>query len=235
MYRIIKNDASEEKDRFVSHLFQEIDVGEPLASRGEAAKGFEPADVNGKPGFCSDSEKDAVDNGPSIEDITKSAYEEGFLAGEKRGRESERENVQHILDTFDNAFRELGKLKEALRSNAEKGAVELALGIAEKVISHEVSVNREILLGVVKGALDKVVEPEGIKVRVNPSDLQFINDYGCQIPGLTDNPKDVIIEGDVTISRGGCVIETGFGSIDARIENQVLTIGDLLRLEMPQT
>ena len=235
MYKIIRNDGSVKKDRFMTHLFQEIDVDRPLISQGEAEKGkrFEPIDLNENNSFFPDSGKVSGVNGNSFEDLEESAYTEGIIKGEKAGIESERKRLQTIFDTFDKAITELGKLREDLYFNVERGAVELALAIAEKVVSHEVSVNEEILLGVLKGALEKVVDQEKIKIRINKLDLEFINGSGCQISGLTENIKDVIIEGDDTIPRGGCVIETGFGSIDARIESQLQAVGDLLRSEMP--
>jgi len=233
LYKIIKNDGSVKEDRFVSHLFQEIGVDRPLMSREEKGKGFESIDFNGNNSFSPDSERVSRENGNSFEDLKESAYTEGFIKGEKAGAEAERKRLKNIFDTFDTAFTELGKLKETLYFNAERGAVELALAIAEKVMSHEVSVNKEIILDVLKGALKKVIDQEKIKIRINKLDLQFINESGYQISELTDNIKDVIIEGDDTISRGGCVIETGFGSIDARIESQLQAVGDLFRSEMP--
>ena len=235
MYKIIKNDASVKKDRFMSHLFQKIDVDRSPVSQGKAetGKGFEPIDGNGNNSFFPDSEKASGENGTHFEDLKESAYTEGFMKGEEAGTESERKRLQNIFDTFDKAISELWELKEGLCLNIERGAVELALAIAKKVVSHEVSVNEETLLGVLKGALEKVIDQEKIKIRINKLDLQFINESGYQISGLTDNFKDVIIEGDDTISRGGCVIETGFGSIDARIESQLQAVGDLLRSEMP--
>ena len=232
LFKIIKNDASAKKDRFMSHLFQEIDVAGSPMSQGEAENGFDPVDNNGDNNFFPDSEKTSVDSEPPIEDIKESAYAEGFMKGEEAGTESERRRLQNIFDTFDKAISELWELKKTLCLNTENGAVELALAIAEKIVYHEVSVNKEILLGVLKGALEKVIDPEKIKIRINKLDLQFINESEYQISGLTDTLKDVTIEGDDTISRGGCVIETGFGSIDARIESQLQAVGDLLRSEM---
>ena len=235
LYKIIKNDEAVKKDRFMSHLFQEIDVGGSPKIQGEAEKGegFVPVDIHGNNSFLPDSEKASPENETPFEELKKIAYAEGFTKGEEAGTEFERKRLRNIFDTFGTAFTELGKLRETLNFNAERGAVELALAIAEKVISHEVSVNKEILLGVLKRALEKVIDPEKIKIRINKSDLQFINESGYQLSGFTDNPKDVVIEGDDTISRGGCVIETGFGSIDARIESQLQAVGDLLRSEMP--
>ena len=235
MYKIIKNDASEKKDRFMSHLFQKIDVDRSPVSQGKAEKGkdFDPINVNANNSFLPDSEKAFGENGPPLEDLKESAYAEGFMKGEAAGTESERNRLRNTFDTFDKTISELRELKEELCIDIEKGAVELALAIAEKVVYHEVSVNKETLLGVLKGALEKVIDPEKIKIRINKLDLQFIKESGYQISGLTDNLKDIIIEGDDTITRGGCVIETGFGSIDARIESQLQAVGDLLRSEMP--
>jgi len=234
LYKIIKNDTSK-KDRFMAHLFQEIDVDGSLMSQGEAEKGtgFEPIDINGNNSFFPDPEKASAENGTHFEDLKESAFTEGFMKGEEAGTESERKRLQNIFDTFDKAISELWELKEDLSLNIERGAVELALAIAEKVVYHEVSVNKETFLGVLKGALEKVIDQEKIKIRINKLDLQLIDESGYQISGLTDNIKNVTIEGDDTISRGGCVVETGFGSIDARIESQLQAVGDLLRSEMP--
>ena len=155
------------------------------------------------------------------------------MNGEKSGTEGERKRLRTIFAAFGEAIKKLEELREDLYLNAERGAVELALAIAEKIVSHEVSVNKATLLDVLKTALEKVTDQEKITVRVNKSDLQIINEFGRQVPGLTANVKDVTIEGDDTISRGGCVIETGFGSIDARIESQLRAVEDILRLEMP--
>ena len=235
MYKIIKNDGSVKKDRFMCHLFQEIDVDRPLMGQGAEGKEkcFEPVDLNRNNRFFSDSKNVSAEYRSPSEDLKEKAYNEGFMKGEKAGSESERKRLQTLFDTLEKAITELGKLKEDLSLNVERGAVELALEIAEKIVSHEVSVNKETLLGVLKGALEKIVDQEKIKIRINKADLQLINESGCQISGLTDNIKDVIIEGDETISRGGCVIETGFGCIDARIESQLQAVGDLLRSEMP--
>jgi len=235
LYKIIKNNGSVKKDRFMCHSFQEIDVDRPLMGQGEAERGkrFEPIVLNENNSFFPDSGEVSGEDGNSFENLEESAYTEGIIKGEKAGIESERKRLQTIFDTFDKAITELGKLREDLYFNVERGAVELALAIAEKVVSHEVSVNEETILGVLKGALEKVIDQEKIKIRINKLDLEFINESGCQISRLTDNIKDVIVEGDDTIPRGGCVIETGFGSIDARIESQLQAVGDLLRSEMP--
>ena len=236
LYKIIKNDGAAKKDRFIPHIFQEIDVDEPIMCQveSEKEKGFMPVDLNVNCSASPALEKEPVADENLLEELQKAAYADGFMKGEKSGTESEKKRLQTIFDTFDKAISELWELKENLCLNIEKGAVELALAIAEKVVRHEVSVNKETLLGVLKGALEKVNDPEKIKIRINKLDLQSINESGYQISGLTDKIKDVIIEGDNTISRGGCVIETGFGSIDARIESQLQAVGDLLRSEMPQ-
>jgi len=235
LYKIIKNDGAAKNDRFMPHLFQEIDVDEPIKCPVESEKknGFKPVGLNVICGASPALEEEPVEDENLIEDLQEAAFADGFIKGEKSGSESEKKRLQTIFDTFDETIKKLGEIRKDLYLNAEKGAVELALAIAERVVSHEISVNEETLLGVLKVALEKVVDQEKIKIRINKSDLQLINESGYHISELTNNIKYVDIEGDDTISKGGCVIETGFGSIDARIESQLQTVGDLLRSEMP--
>ena len=235
LYKIIKNDESASQDRFRPHLFQKMDVDKPSTDPGEAEKGtnFEPLDLNGNCSASPASEVEPVEDENLLEDLQRSAYADGFVKGEKSGTEAEKIRLKTVFGAFGDAVEKLKEIRGDLYLNAERGAVELALAIAEKVISHEVSLNKETVLDVLKAALGKITDQEKIRIRINTADLQLINESGYQVSGLNVNVKDMAIEGDDTISRGGCVIETGFGSIDARIESQLQAVEDLLRSEMP--
>ena len=243
LYKIIKNSESAKADRFMPHLFQKIGVDGSEMCQGEGEKGkvFEPIELNRDRSFSREYAGESVENKISPEDLAESAYSDGFAKGEsdgftkgeKVGIESEGNRLQTVFDTFDTAITELTELRKGLYLNTEKEAVELALAIAEKVVSHEVAVNRDTVLGVLKEALEKVIDQEKIKIKINKSDLQLVDESEYHILGLSNDNKNVIIESDNTVSQGGCVIETGFGSIDARIESQLQAVGDLLRSEMP--
>ncbi len=245
MYKMVKNEESADTKRFIPYLFQEFNAQKPSKSQGEQSpdKEFKPVDLSGHCVIApdSESEKELVENEKSLEDIEKNAYTdgfmkgktEGFVKGEKAGAASERQKLQVVFETVEKAAEELGKRRKELYLDAERAAVELALAIAARVVSHEVSANQETIVGVLKRALEKVIDQEKIKIRINTLDLQLVNESGFGVSNVNDQVREVIMEGDNTISRGGCIIETGFGSIDARIESQLQAVEDLLKAEMP--
>jgi flagellar assembly protein FliH len=163
--------------------------------------------------------------------IREKIYHEGFSEGEKSGMEMERKKVQPLLNDFRQALDELGKVKRDLYRNAERQAVDLALAVARKIVCHEVSVNRELVIGVVKEALERVSDQERIKIRVSPCAGDLLRDPACELNANVQNKGGICIEEDENISSGGCVIETELGDIDARIEEQLSALEQIFKTE----
>ena len=97
----------------------------------------------------------------------------------------------------------------------------LALAVARKIIGQEISVDRQIVLNVVKGALDKVVDHQKVKIRINPQDLETVQTALFEFLPHVESLENVHFEADAGLTAGGCVVETNFGNIDARMENQL--------------
>ena len=236
MYKVFKNPGSEEDNRFRPHFFRQIGTGGPAPpeqERPEEEKKFVPlcpleGDLPSPEPEDQNSEEENL-----LREIQEKAMKQGFEKGERAGRESERKRLEHLLDALEKAVSELNRVKQELYRSAETEAVELALAIAEKVVFHEVSVNRETVLDVLRNALDKVDGREEIRIRVNSEDLKIMNESGFEVKEEAGNIREVIVEGDDTIERGGCLIETGFGNIDARLHSRLQAVEDLLRSQMP--
>jgi flagellar assembly protein FliH len=104
----------------------------------------------------------------------------------------------------------------------ERRAVELALLLAEKILHTALDVDPELVASVARGALRRVSAAERIVLEVNPEDV------GLTTAALGDAGRlDVV--GDRRIPRGGCVVRTAEGEIDARIEEQLARAADVLR------
>ena len=112
--------------------------------------------------------------------------------------------------------------------------VELALAIAQKVIYREISIAQETVVHVAKEALVKVDDPGRIIIKMNPSDLQFINETKYPLSKLTVDVNHIALEAEESIQSGGCIIETELGEIDARIEKQLQAIEESFRSAMVQ-
>lgn len=111
---------------------------------------------------------------------------------------------------------EVAELREQMASYAEHEIVQLAVEIAKKIVRREVTVDREIVISLARVALARLHNRALATVRLHPEDYQYLSAHRDKL-GSGGTIK--LIE-DAAISRGGCLIETDFGDVDARIEQQ---------------
>lgn len=111
---------------------------------------------------------------------------------------------------------EVTDLREQMATYAEHEMVQLAIEIAKKIVRREVTVDREIVISLARVALSRLHNRVLASVRLHPEDYQYVAAHREKL-GTVSTIK--LIE-DGSISRGGCLIETDFGDVDARIEQQ---------------
>ena len=253
MNRIIKNDCLSRTNALKPYCFPEISV-EYSSNDIEAGKesgfqriGFIEIDklFHDSPKVSKKKEKSvekikqkAREKEKSVEkikqkarDVEKQAYIQGFAKGEMAGLESGENKFKAVLNNFRQAVLDLEKVRKEINPDAEKKAVNLALAIAKKVVCHEITTNQEVVLNVVKEAVTKVVDHGRIMIKISPSDLEFVKNSDHEFLNIFDNIKNIIFEEDETISDGGCVIETDFGDIEARIEKQFQVVDEAFKYE----
>jgi flagellar assembly protein FliH len=88
---------------------------------------------------------------------------------------------------------------------------------------------KDVVVSVAKEALAKVDDSTHITIKMNPDDLQFINETRYQLSDLIDNIENVTLTPESSVQSGGCIIETDLGEIDARIENQLQAVEESFR------
>jgi flagellar biosynthesis/type III secretory pathway protein FliH len=167
--------------------------------------------------------------GGEIGNIERAAYEKGFRAGEKAGFEFGRKKAEVLFQGLDTLLDSITSFKEGLFAHCENDIVDLTFAIAKKVIGREVEANREIVIEGIRNALKLVVASGEILIRVNPKDLDVINQYKEDFTKYAAGVKGVMVEGDETVQRGGSVIETNFGEVDSTINGVLAEIEEKLR------
>jgi len=236
--RIMKNDCLSRKKALKSHCFQDIAV-EYLPDEVEAVKdgGFQRISFVGPGNPFPDSPNVSARNERKLKasDVENQAYIQGFAKGEKAGMESGENKFKPVLNNFRQAFLELEKVRKEIYLHAEKKTVNLALAIAKKVVCHEIATNKEVVFNVIKEAVKKVVNHGRIIIKISPSDLRFIKNSDHGFLNFVDNIENITFEEDETISDGGCVIETDFGNIDARIERQFQVVEEAFKSEIQRS
>lgn len=157
----------------------------------------------------------------------KEGFEEGFKEGkreaEKRGEEErflwqkkfEEDKRGELAKIHDFLVRAEEELKKVIL-NMDQEIVKIVTKVVEKMLLREVSQDQELLLRLIREALNYIAEGTEINIRVNPKDIEVLESYREIFPST----YRVRLLPDETISPGGLFIETKLGVIDATFEKR---------------
>ena len=142
------------------------------------------------------------------------AYRSGFEDGRDMGLREGTKEGQEAVATFSSAVERLKAEWEHLQGEVERALLTLSLSLARKIVGVELRLNEEVIVRTVQQAVAHLIDPEAFVVKVHPEDIEKIHKLR---PDWSDT---MILKGDPGIAPGGCVIETGGGGVDARLERQ---------------
>jgi flagellar assembly protein FliH len=146
------------------------------------------------------------------------AREEGL----REGREEALVALAPALEALNQAVEAMQLEQIARAERLEAHAVDLGLFLAEKVIGGAVAVDSELVLEAVRGALRGIVERERVTVLVHPDDLELVRDAMDDIRASLGGIEHCEVQAERRVSRGGAVVRTPEGDVDARVETKLL-------------
>jgi flagellar biosynthesis/type III secretory pathway protein FliH len=150
--------------------------------------------------------------------LEKTAYENGFLQGEKAGMEIAEQKVEAVMRRYAESILETGKVRSTIYSQVERDVVKLAIEVAKKIVHREIQADKQIIQTLVRVALSHVAEKSAVTIHLNPVDYEFLLEYRAELS--QNEGREIALLADKSIERGGCMIQTECGEIDARIEEK---------------
>jgi flagellar assembly protein FliH len=162
------------------------------------------------------------------EDIRRQAAEEGCKAAMQEFGKMVGEHVAPAIAAIEQTNAEFHQAKRTWIAHWETAVVRLAAAIAARVIRRELRRQPDITISLVREALDLAAGSPNVRLHLNPEDYQAL---GVQVRGLIDAMSslgDAEVVPDATVTRGGCRVETRFGTIDQQIESQLQRIEEEL-------
>lgn len=156
------------------------------------------------------------------------SYDKGMADGIGKGRELQKNETIHALQSMSAVVKEVSAFKENILATIEKQILALSLAVAKKVIHAEVTTNSEVVQNILRDAIRNIVDRDNMKIRLNTHDFRRMMEIKSDFLQNFDGVKNVVFEEDETIPRGGATIETMFGEVDARIEQQYREIESAL-------
>jgi flagellar assembly protein FliH len=145
------------------------------------------------------------------------AHEQGL----REGREEALAALTPALESLAQAVEAVQADQHVRAERLERHAVDLALFLAEKVIGGAIAVEPEHVVEAVRGALRGIVERERITVLVHPEDLELVRDAMDGIRATLGGIEHCEVQAERRVSRGGAVVRTPDGDVDARVETKL--------------
>ncbi len=170
-------------------------------------------------GVMADSEKQGYEKGRA-EGVT-----EGIEQGRREAYEAERRRVGEETAEVAKRLADIAAEIEAERSKhtarAHIDMIGFALTLAQKIVKREVGIGHDVIKENLRKAIDLVAEKSELHVRLNPSELDIIEEYVPQLKGAFTKLNSIKLVPDMDVSPGGCIVQTKGGEVDARIETQL--------------
>lgn len=170
----------------------------------------------------------SVHAAPDPAEALSDAYDRGVEEGERRADAEFREALERLRVEEDHRISTLlvgmTDQMKALQRTVEQDAYRFALAVAERIIKREVTLSDDVVISQIKDAMQRIVGVESIKLRVHPSDEAVVHAHRGAFLSSLGNVRDLVIETDEGMERGGCIIESASGNVDARISTQLRQI-----------
>jgi hypothetical protein len=112
----------------------------------------------------------------------------------------------------------------------EKEMIEMVTGLAKKILWHEINTNEDSVKQMILLAINSVIDKENMVIRIHPSDKAHAEAFYPELKNLFSEIKNITFEEHSRIEKGGCMIDTNFGTIDARIDQLEGQIDKILKL-----
>ncbi len=150
----------------------------------------------------------------SYEQASRQGFAEGYQAG--------------LTQATAKALRLIEETSRLQESLAREGA-KLALAIASNVVGEHIKVSPESAQKMALKALQESAIGDSVVLVVNPEDEAVVRGADREFRRITGGAP-VGIEADEMVTRGGCIVRTEFGEVDARIETLLDSIAERLGL-----
>ena len=163
--------------------------------------------------------------------------QQGYAAGLQQGlAEAKRQMSEQLKQTADICNAMVAAAEQDARRillESEPKIIELVLAISRKIICDEVEERPAVVLGLVRGALERVRDQNQIVIHVSPEDYEFILQSRQILQSVVGAERSLTLTADAVLGKGGCLIETSFGTVEAGIDTQLESIRRVLQGMLP--
>jgi len=157
----------------------------------------------------------------TLDDEKNAALNQAREEGEKAGYAEGKAEVDRLIERTHTVLERAQDKRGEILTQTEEEVIRLVLLMVRKVVKVISESQREVVVSNVIEALKKVKDRGNIIIRVNLEDVKLTTEHTKEFIQMLEGVKSIQVAEDSSVDMGGCVIETDFGEIDARISSQL--------------
>ena len=164
--------------------------------------------------------------------VREEARAAGHAEGLAAGRAESLAQLTPSISAGVSALDAVRALEADTTERVERHAVELALQMAERIVAGTIAASPERLLDVVRGALRTIIERERVILLVHPEDLDLMREGVAEVTGALGGIEHLEVQEERRVARGGAIVRTSLGEVDARIETKLDRVRSAIEKEL---
>lgn len=169
----------------------------------------------------SEAEKIIQDAHLEEQKIKDDAKQDGFKQGHDDGYSAGESEIERLVERLRKMVEALMLRREEILKETEQQIVELVILMTRKVVKIISETQKTAIMSNILAALKKVKSRGNVILHVNLEDLKLASANADEFIKRVENIQGITVVEDSTVEKGGCVVETDFGAIDARISSQL--------------
>jgi flagellar assembly protein FliH len=160
---------------------------------------------------------------PELAPEPKSAEEDLAHIARVQADQAARERLDgeraELFELQNGVMKALSRALPQMAQEAEKGLIALALEAVDKLLAG-LPVTPELVEATVREALRQVQDGAAVSVLLHPEDLGLLQRVHSKLLPRNDGEARVRFCTSPEVTRGGCIVQSPFGVIDARRETK---------------
>ncbi|MFP4496743.1 MAG: FliH/SctL family protein [Vulcanimicrobiota bacterium] len=155
-------------------------------------------------------------------------YNEGLEEGQSKGYEDSLERGDEIARRAEQAEEEISKSLDRLMENLEPRILELSKVVIKKILNKELEQDDEQILRTIREASRELTRRDIVQITVNRSEVEKIIKERENLISSSDLISDIEVLPKDDIEKGGCLVSSQAGIVDATIDSQLEVASDII-------
>jgi len=164
--------------------------------------------------------------------IQEEARAAGYAHGLEEGRAAAQAELRPAAEALAAALDAARQIELGMADHVEAEACRFALAVAEKVVAGAIDAQPERVLDVIRAALRVMVERERVVIQVNPAELPLVRESLEDLRGILGGLEHVELHEERRVGRGGAIVRTNVGEVDARLDAKLEQLRGVLAAEL---